>query len=112
MPYKDPQKRKEYARKWHSEHKLPKAKQTSFNKRKAMVEEAKNHPCAICKKEFPPCAMDLHHIDPSTKAEGVSGMMRIGSYQKLQEEIDKCVPLCAICHRLLHNNLAELILPV
>jgi hypothetical protein len=111
MPYKNKEKQKEYQRKWHSEHKIPKTKQTSHNKRKQMVEEAKDKPCAICKIKYPPCAMDLHHIDPSTKdMGGISGMIRMGSYQKLQEEIDKCIPLCAVCHRLLHNNLAELIL--
>ena len=34
--------------------------------------------------------------------------MRIASYKTLKEEIDKCAPLCANCHRLLHAGLAEL----
>ena len=110
MPYRDKEKQKEYQRQWHFRNKLPKAKQTSHNKRKEMVREAKDKPCAICKNKYDPCAMDLHHIDPTTKSEGVNGMMRIGSYQKLQEEIDKCVVLCAVCHRLFHNNLVDLIL--
>jgi hypothetical protein len=110
MGYKDREKQRQYQKEWHSRNRLPKSAQTSYQKRKQMVRDAKDKPCAICKIQYDPCAMDLHHIDPSEKEMGVGSFVKIGSYKKLQEEIDKCVPLCAVCHRLLHNDLAELVL--
>lgn len=109
MAYKDKEKQREYQRKWHSEHKLPKSKQTSYQKRKQMVKDAKDRPCAICKTKYDHCVMDLHHLDPSKKDAMVSQLLKSGSFQTLQEEINKCVPLCANCHRLLHNNLIKLV---
>lgn len=109
MPYKDPDKQREYQQKWHSRNKRPKRQQTSWLKRKEMYLAAKDKPCAICKQSYPPVVMDLHHKDPTVKDNHVSDMVRSSSYQKLQEEIDKCVVLCANCHRLLHADLATLI---
>lgn len=103
MPYKDPEKQKEYQRKWHSEHKLPKSKQTSYQKRRKMVHEAKNVPCYRCKQTFPTCCMDFHHLDPTQKDGMVSKLMKTGTYKSLQEEMDKCVVMCANCHRIEHS---------
>lgn len=71
---------------------------------------AKSKPCKICRHEFPPAAMDLHHIDPSLKKNSINKLVSSGSYKSLEEEIAKCVPLCACCHRLLHAGLVELVL--
>lgn len=109
MPYKDPDKQREYQQRWASENKKPKRQQTSWLKRKEMVAKAKDKPCAICNQSYPPVVMDLHHRDPSVKDSSVSKIMKSASYQTLQEEIDKCVVLCANCHRLLHADLTTLI---
>ena len=109
MPYKDPEKRKAYQQKWHSENKRPKSEQTSWLKRKKMVADAKDKPCAYCNVKYDPCVMDLHHIDPLVKDNQVSHLMKSSSYGKLQEEIDKCVVLCANCHRMLHADLITLV---
>lgn len=62
----------------------------------------------ICDIKYPPIAMDLHHVDPSTKDQDVSKMLKSRGYKKIQQELNKCVVICAICHRLLHAGLAEL----
>ena len=49
--------------------------------------------------------MDLHHLDPSQKDERVAQLAKSSSYKKLQEEIDKCVVLCANCHRMVHGGI-------
>ena len=109
MPYKDKEKQREYQAKWQRENAPQKQKQTTYQKRKAMIEDAKSVPCQCCGKSYPSVVMDLHHIDPSTKKDSVSNLLKSGSLQTLQEEIDKCAVLCANCHRLVHAGLAEVL---
>ena len=45
--------------------------------------------------------LDFHHINPNEK-EFTIGALRKGSKKVLQEEIDKCICLCANCHRDFH----------
>ena len=52
--------------------------------------------------------MDLIHVDPSPKKHSVSKLLQIASYKTLQEEIDKCAPICANCNRLLQNGYVDL----
>ena len=44
---------------------------------------------------------DFHHIEPTIKDREVAAMYRY-SWKKLREEVDKCILLCACCHRLRH----------
>ena len=108
MPYIDKETQRAYQAKWQRDNAPQKQKQTTYMKRKAMIESAKSVPCQCCKISYPPVVMDLHHIDPSTKKDTVSNLLKSGSLQSLQEEIDKCVVLCSNCHRLVHAELAEI----
>lgn len=45
--------------------------------------------------------LHFHHIDPSKK-DFTIGQMRNYSLEKYQEEINKCVVLCAHCHKTFH----------
>ena len=85
-----------------------KVNQVGAKRRKQIVDDAKSHPCVICNKEYPPEVMDLYHIDQSEKASSISKLMCISSYSALKEEIDKCAPLCANCHRLLDHGYVQL----
>lgn len=50
-----------------------------------------------------PAAIDFHHIDATTKTASVAMMMRDGlGIDTVKKEIEKCVPLCANCHRIHH----------
>lgn len=40
---------------------------------------------------------DFHHIDRTTKKKEVSSIAKNG--KQLREELKKCIPLCANCHR-------------
>ena len=62
--------------------------------------QAKNKPCVDCGREFPTCAMDLHHRNPSEKVRNVSNLKDFSSELKLKEEIAKCDVVCACCHRI------------
>lgn len=66
---------------------------------KAIINEAKNRPCAQCQQSFPVVCMDFHHRDPSTKSFSIGQAMN-RSARQLREEIAKCDVLCANCHRI------------
>ena len=42
---------------------------------------------------------DLHHKDPATKEKNLS---LVGSWEEYQAEANKCLLLCANCHRIVH----------
>ena len=46
---------------------------------------------------------DFHHLDPSEKEHSIADMRRNG-FSKLNiiKEVNKCICLCANCHRILH----------
>jgi hypothetical protein len=46
-------------------------------------------------------ALDFHHLDPSTKEAGWTGMRKM-SMENMIKELDKCILLCANCHRETH----------
>lgn len=46
--------------------------------------------------------LDYHHIDPTSKKDKVSELMLHSSLKDALNEIDKCIPLCANCHREFH----------
>ena len=57
--------------------------------------------CAKC-GETRTYLLDFHHINPEEK-EFTIGVLKRGAKEKLQEEIDKCICLCANCHREFHH---------
>jgi hypothetical protein len=58
-------------------------------------------PCADCGQTFPPRAMDFHHTN-GVKEAGIGDLLSRASRQRILDEIEKCVILCATCHRLRH----------
>lgn len=71
--------------------------------------KAKEIGCIFCNESRPNC-LDFQHIDPSTKRFGIATKALIPSLELLLEEIEKCIVICANCHRLLHAG--ELQIPV
>lgn len=57
--------------------------------------------CADCLQKYPLCVYDFHHIDPSTKENDVGSLIQ-SSWEFVKAELDKCVLLCANCHRCRH----------
>ena len=50
--------------------------------------------------------LEFHHRDPSQKDFGISARGYTRSWERVRCELDKCVLLCANCHRELHVQLA------
>ncbi len=47
-------------------------------------------------------ALEFHHADSSKKDFSISDKGYIRSWAKVKEELDRCILLCANCHRELH----------
>lgn len=59
-----------------------------------------------CKKcGFNKCisALHFHHVDPTTKSFTISGS-HTRKWSILQEELDKCILICANCHAEEHHS--------
>mgnify|MGYP003648289052 FL=1 len=108
MPYKDliirAAKNKTYNLTWYEENKerhKANAKATRKRNRDLWNEFKTSLECSKCGFKHP-AAIDFHHKDSATKEGEVSRLAGIGSYKKAYAEIEKCIPLCSNCHRILH----------
>jgi len=68
-----------------------------------LVRQCRDKPCHDCGGIFDPICMEFHHVH-GNKRFNVSRTYRV-SKKTLQEEIDKCVVICANCHKLRHKTL-------
>ena len=68
----------------------------------------KGNKCARCGYDRCIEALEFHHTDPTKKDFGVSSKGYTRNWKRVQEELDKCVMLCANCHREVHAELAAL----
>ena len=75
----------------------------SRERRRALINELKSEPCSICGASYPPYVMDFHHVDPASKEIAI-GKKVTWKLDKLLREIEKCVLLCANCHRQVEHG--------
>jgi hypothetical protein len=47
-------------------------------------------------------ALEFHHIASGEKDFGISARGHSRSWEKTRQELDKCILLCANCHREIH----------
>lgn len=61
--------------------------------------------CADCGYSSNPSVLEFHHTNPNEKefAIGAGGITR--SFEKVKIELDKCLLLCANCHREEHDRI-------
>jgi ribosomal protein L30E len=105
MPYKDPQKQKEATRKHYLANK-DKFKQRLIKRRivsKQYVDNLKSElACKECGCNNPEC-LDFHHT--KDKKTTICNLRRGGiSISTIDNEIDKCIIICANCHRKQHDS--------
>lgn len=77
-------------------------------KLREMARDYKGGKCALCGYNKCLGALEFHHLDPSKKdfALSVKGLTR--SWKKTKAELDKCVLVCANCHREVHAGISQL----
>lgn len=79
-------------------------------KRKQLKEKAveyKGGSCILCGYNRCLAALDFHHLDPSQKDFKLSDMYS-KSWKSVLEELDKCVLVCANCHREIESGFIKL----
>lgn len=67
---------------------------------RALVRAAKDVPCMDCGQRYPYYVMDLDHVRGKKVMHVGSMASRRFSLEKLRQEIAKCDPVCANCHRV------------
>jgi len=75
-----------------------------MNRRKKLKEEAikiSGGKCSVCGYDKCLSALEFHH-NHEDKEGHVSTFIKKGSRQKVLKEAEKCIILCANCHRELH----------
>lgn len=82
----------------------------AVNKRRKKIRqlaiEYKNGKCGNCGYNRCIEALEFHHADSSGKYFSISEKGYTRSWNKVREELDKCVLLCANCHREIHAQSA------
>lgn len=66
-----------------------------------IVNIAKQCGCQKC-GELRPYLMEFHHTNPKEKVNTIAHMIKSSSQANLEKELQKCVVLCANCHREFH----------
>lgn len=62
--------------------------------------------CSVC--DYSKCisALEFHHSDPSSKDPRLFNKRTV-SFETIKSELDKCILLCANCHREIHEELRK-----
>lgn len=78
------------------------------SKIKEMAVQYKGGKCCICGYNKYIGALEFHHLDPNQKDFGIGSKGYTRSSDKVKEELDKCICVCANCHREIHAGLIDL----
>lgn len=75
-----------------------------YHSKKEVINEIKqNLSCAKCGYDKIPSVLEFHHINPNEKDNTIARMSSNKyNIDAIMQEIDKCVCLCANCHREFH----------
>ncbi len=104
MAYKNRKDQLANQRKWYQNNKEKVKKKVRADKiriRKWFMDYKNTIKCSYCKESHPAC-IDFHHIKGKKILEVSLMVKSCWSKKKIVEEINKCIPLCANCHRKEH----------
>jgi hypothetical protein len=71
-----------------------------------MAIEYKGGKCLQCGYDRCVDALEFHHTNSSGKDFSISEKGYTRSWARVKKELDKCMLLCANCHRELHSQVA------
>lgn len=71
---------------------------------KQLAIEYKGGSCVKCRYNKYYGALEFHHLDPNEKDFSISKSGHCTSWEKVKIELDKCILVCANCHREIHEE--------
>ncbi|MGI5826808.1 MAG: hypothetical protein ACOX50_05360 [Patescibacteria group bacterium] len=72
---------------------------------KEMAIRLKGGRCQICGYNRHVGALEFHHLEEGSKEFGLSTRGLTRSWEKIRAEVEKCILVCANCHREIHGGL-------
>ena len=100
-------------RKWHHEQRTEDQRLAQREREKQFRNDRKEEAiqylggkCKQCEGIFPPYVYDFHHKDPAEKEGNPSHFLNKRD-DRWKIELDKCILLCANCHRIAHYGEQE-----
>lgn len=70
--------------------------------------EYKGGKCQTCGYNRCLGALEFHHLDPKTKKFGISAKGITRKWESVKKELDKCIMLCANCHREVYEGILKI----
>ncbi len=78
-----------------------------WTKRKLKAVAYKGGKCEVCGYDKYHGALDFHHLNPDEKDYSWR-KLRLKSWEDITKELDKCICVCANCHREIHGSVDQL----
>jgi len=75
-------------------------------KLKQMAVEHGGGGCQLCSYNKCTRALEFHHLDPAEKDFSLSATGTTKSWIRIKAEIEKCILVCANCHREIHAGIS------
>ena len=94
--------------KWKCKKCRTEAVQRRRDKIKELAVQYKGGKCCICGYNKYVGALEFHHLDPNQKDFNIGAKGYTRSFNKVKEELDKCMCVCANCHREIHAGLIDI----
>ena len=69
---------------------------------RTMAVQYKGGRCSRCGYDKCVEALEFHHLDSAQKNFGISARGYTRSWERVRAELEKCILVCASCHRELH----------
>lgn len=76
-------------------------------KLKTMALSLKGNGCQICGYDKYVGALEFHHVDEKNKEFDLSTRGLTRSWPRIKNEVEKCILVCANCHREIHAGLIK-----
>lgn len=87
---------------------LKKAVAKRRTKIRQLAVDLKGGQCQVCGYRKYIGALEFHHPDPSKKDFSISADGLTRSWDRVKAEVEKCVLICANCHREIHAGVTQL----
>ena len=75
---------------------------------KQLAIDYKGGKCEICEYSKYNGALEFHHLEPNEKEFNIGRYGHSRSWERVKNEIDKCILVCSNCHKEIHGNIIKL----